>query len=102
MSWQEEIASLINEQEATDDRIRLYYDGSICVPSLTASGQIGWMIEAPSVPGAALITTRIFNGYKYLKCDSMRQAIMLRDAISFAPKESRKKTRALEPSYDML
>lgn len=102
MSWQEKIESLINEQEYISDKVRLYYDGSICVPSLTVSGQNGWIVEAPSVPGAALVTMRAFNGYKFLKCESLRQAITLRDSISFAPKHSKKNTRSTEPSYDML
>lgn len=103
MSWQEDIESIIKEQDVYPDKVRLYYDGSICVPSLTVSGHQGWIVEAPPVPGAAIVTMRAFNGYKFIRCESMRQAITLRDAIAIAPKNPKnKRTRALEPSYDML
>jgi len=103
MSWENEIAQII--QEKHEDKVRLYYDGAICVPSFTHSGQQGWLQEAPKIPGAPLVTKEAFAGQKYVCCLSMRQAISLRDRIVAAAINRPKTPRASQapvPSHDLL
>jgi len=101
MSWENEITQLI--EEANEDKVRLYYDGAICVPSFTHSGQQGWLQEAPKIPGAPVVTRQAFSGKKYVCCCSMRQAIALRDKI-VAAAINRPKVPPISalPSHDLL
>lgn len=81
MSLSGQLKDLQNEQDRTEDKIRIYYNGEIRRESLTLSGEKGWCTEASSIPGAAILTTRDFPPQRFLKVDSMRRAVALRDVI---------------------
>lgn len=103
MSLLDELEQLIQEQNTTDDKVRLYYTGEIKRESFTYSGQKGWCAEAPSIPGASVITMRHFPGCRFFKVDSMRRAISLRDLIQAEVLQLDKKPPASgQPSYDQL
>lgn len=103
MSLLDQLNDLIDEQNTTEDKVRLYYTGEIKRESFTYSGQKGWCTDAPSIPGASVITMRHFPGCRFFKVDSMRRAVALRDLIQVEVLKLDKKPLALDqPSYEQL
>lgn len=69
-------------QQAVDDGTRLYHDGIIRVSTVSTRGGIGFALIAQRVPGAAKLIGHYFEGdEKFLKMESLREAIELRDEI---------------------
>lgn len=81
LSLSGQLKELQDDQDRTEDKIRIYYNGEIRRESLTLSGEKGWCTEASSIPGAAILTTREFPPQGFLRVDSMRRAVALRDRI---------------------
>lgn len=69
-------------QQAVDDGTRLYDNGIIRVSTVAKRGGIGFALIAQRVPGAAKLIGHYFEGdEKFLKIESLREAIELRDEI---------------------
>ena len=69
-------------QQSVDDGTRLYHDGIIRVSTVAEGGGIGFALIAQRVPGAAKLIGHYFEGDEsFLKMESLREAIELRDEI---------------------
>lgn len=77
---QETLINLRSRQNSIQDGYRLYKDGSIKTITITESLETGWHRLANSVPGSAALIYPFFPN-EFLKTDSMREAIAIRDEI---------------------
>lgn len=92
MSVHSKLRELQRGQSEIKDGTRLFHDGSIKTQSLTDSGEIGWYVLAGPVQGAGLSFKRYFSAHEdgmYLKAESVREAISIRDGMLSSLVEAR-------------
>lgn len=95
LSLQDKLNTLQSVQSNIQDGYRLYSDGSIKTITITESSETGWYLLARPVSGAATVFLSFFPD-GFLKTNSMREAIDVRDDIIRAMSNDRRSTAEKE------
>ena len=96
MKLHEELNALRDKQRRIKDGYRLFHDGSIKTATVTESLDTGWYVLARPVPGASRSFRNHFPGSPqglFLKVESMREGIAIRDKMIEMIVESRVQKR---------